>query len=136
MAHAFEWGKLLKCRLKGKTCRKWANGLNICDSVKNLDPRGWYAPTPGRYTCILQYCSKIFFSETAWPFKAKFYRKHLWEVRINVFINTGNPDHIIKWPPCPFMVKTIENSSSPEPLDRFLQNLACSIRDWSSTMCL
>ena len=41
MEHAFEWGKLLKCHLKGIICRKWANGLKICDSEKNLDPKGW-----------------------------------------------------------------------------------------------
>ena len=34
VAYAFEWGKLLKCHLKGKTCRKLANGQNI-DSEKN-----------------------------------------------------------------------------------------------------
>ena len=27
VAHAFEWGKLLKCHLKGKASRKLANGL-------------------------------------------------------------------------------------------------------------
>ena len=48
--HAFEWGKLLKCHFKGLICRKWANGLKICDSEKNLDPRGWSAPIPGQYT--------------------------------------------------------------------------------------
>ena len=52
-AHAFEWGKLLECHLKGKTCRKWVNGLKICDSEK-MDPLGWSASTPGQYTCILQ----------------------------------------------------------------------------------
>ena len=26
---AFEWGNLLKCHLKGKTCSKLANGLNF-----------------------------------------------------------------------------------------------------------
>ena len=29
VAYAFEWGKLLKCHLKKKTCRKLANGQNI-----------------------------------------------------------------------------------------------------------
>ena len=38
----FEWGKLLKYDLKGKTCRKWANGQNIKFYVyeKNLYPVG------------------------------------------------------------------------------------------------
>ena len=34
--HAFEWGKLLKCHLKGKTCSKLANGLNFYDLKKKL----------------------------------------------------------------------------------------------------
>ena len=32
--HAFEWGKLLKCHLKGKASRKLANGQNIDYSEK------------------------------------------------------------------------------------------------------
>ena len=47
VAHVFEWGKLLKCHLKGKTCRKCANGLKICDSENNLDPHGLFCPHPG-----------------------------------------------------------------------------------------
>ena len=35
-AHAFEWGKLLKCHLKGKASRKLANGQNIDYSEKRL----------------------------------------------------------------------------------------------------
>ena len=76
VAHVFEWGKLLKCHLKGKTYSKWANGLKVGNSEKKNDPRGWSAPTPGHYTSILHKYSKIFFSETTWPIKAKFYRKH------------------------------------------------------------
>ena len=34
VALALEWGKLLKCHLKGKPCRKWASGLKLCDSEK------------------------------------------------------------------------------------------------------
>ena len=52
VTYAFEWGKLLKCHLKGNTCRKWAKGLKICDSEKKkkkLDPRVWSAPNAGQY---------------------------------------------------------------------------------------
>ena len=34
VAHSFEWGKLLKCHLKGKASRKLANGQNIDHSEK------------------------------------------------------------------------------------------------------
>ena len=29
VTYAFEWGKLLKCYLKGKTCSKFSNRLNF-----------------------------------------------------------------------------------------------------------
>ena len=45
-AHAFEWGKLSKCHLKGKTLWKWANGLNIYDSKNKCTP-GAGLPHPG-----------------------------------------------------------------------------------------
>ena len=32
--------KPLKWDMKGKTCRRWVNELEILDSEKNLDPRG------------------------------------------------------------------------------------------------
>ena len=51
--------------------------------------------------------SKIF-SETAWPIKAKFYMKHLWEGETNVFIN--NPGHMTKMaamPICNIMMHAI-----------------------------
>ena len=50
--------------------------FKIDDSEKNLDPRDLSAPTPWQYTCILQRYSKSFFSETAWPIKAKLYEEH------------------------------------------------------------
>ena len=46
-AHAFEWGKLLKCDLKGKTCKKWINGRNIYVFEKNKCPLGVVRPCPG-----------------------------------------------------------------------------------------
>ena len=50
--HAFEWEKLLKCDLKGKTCRKWANGQKIFVYENILGPRGLSVPTSGLYVCI------------------------------------------------------------------------------------
>ena len=38
VAHSFEWGKLLKCHLKGKTCSKLANVLKFYDLKKKLTP--------------------------------------------------------------------------------------------------
>ena len=67
--------------------------------------------------------SKIFFSETAWPIKAKFYMKHLWEGGTNVYIN--NPGHMTKMAAMPiYGKKTLQKSSSPEPLDGFQPKLA------------
>ena len=38
-----------------------------------------------------------------------------------------------RWPPCPYMVKTLKKSSSPEPKGRWPWNLVCSIRCSSTT---
>ena len=47
--------------------------------------------------------SKIFSSETAWPIKAKFYMKHLWEGGTSVYIN--NPGHMTKMAAMPIYGK-------------------------------
>ena len=44
VAYAFEWGKLLKCHLKGKASRKLANGQNIDYSEKRKWPKGFICP--------------------------------------------------------------------------------------------
>ena len=54
---AFEWGKLLKKYLKGKSCMKWANGLKIYESKKLLSP--WVCVPPSRGN-ILEYITIIF----------------------------------------------------------------------------
>ena len=38
VAHTFEWGNLLQCHLKGKTCSKLAKRLNLYDLKKKLTP--------------------------------------------------------------------------------------------------
>ena len=47
--------------------------------------------------------SKIFFSETAWPIKAKFYTKHLQEGGTNIYIN--NAGHMTKMATMPIYGK-------------------------------
>ena len=44
VAYAFEWGKLLKCHLKGKASRKLANGQNIDYSEKKKLAQGLHLP--------------------------------------------------------------------------------------------
>ena len=58
VASAFEWGKLLKCHLKGKASRKLANGQTIDYSEKRKWPKGFICPCTGvKYhniqTCLL-----------------------------------------------------------------------------------
>ena len=58
------------------------------------------------YKCLWR--SKIVFSETAWPMKAKFYMMHLYEGGTNVYIN--NPCHITKMATMPIYGKTLQKS--------------------------
>ena len=44
VAYAFEWGKLLKCHLKGKASRKLENGQNIDYSEKKIMAQGRHLP--------------------------------------------------------------------------------------------
>ena len=62
VAHAFEWGKLLKWHLKGKGSTKLANGQNIDYSEKRKRPKGFICPCTGvKYhniqTCLLVYAA-------------------------------------------------------------------------------
>ena len=62
VAHAFEWEKLLKWHLKGKSSKKLANGQNIDYSEKRKRPKGFICPCTGvKYqniqTCLLVYAA-------------------------------------------------------------------------------
>ena len=59
--------------------------------MKKIDPRGLSAPALELYTCICPPFSKIFFSKTAWPVKAKFYVESPWEGGNKVQFNLSNP---------------------------------------------
>ena len=50
-------GKLLKCHLKGKTCRKLANGQDIDYSEKKNGPRASSAPILGLFSLIFKQVS-------------------------------------------------------------------------------
>ena len=57
--------------------------------------------------------SNAFFSETAWPIKAKFYVEPFWEGDTKVYIN--RPGHMTKMAAMPIYGKNLKKSSSPEP---------------------
>ena len=89
--------------------------------LKKIGPQGRiFAPTAGHYTCVLLYYSNIF-CENAWPIKAKFYVKHLYNGGINVYIN--NQGHMTKMATMPIYGKNPSKSSSLEPVDGFRRNL-------------
>ena len=56
--------------------------------------------------------SNVFFSETAWPIKAKFYVETPWEGGTKICIN--GPGHMTKMAAMPIYGKTLKKSS-PEP---------------------
>ena len=66
----------------------------------------------GELICPLN-ISNVFFSETAWPIKAKFYVELPWEGGTKVYIN--RPGHMTKMAAMPIYGKTLKKSSSPEP---------------------
>ena len=68
-------GQIGKISFEGKNLQEV--GQEFMTLKKTLDPRGQSAQTLGELcTCKLP---KIFFPETAWPFKAKFYSRGLKE---------------------------------------------------------
>ena len=80
---------------------------------------------------VCSQCSNIFFSETAGPIKAKFYVEPPW-VGGTIFCSR-HLGHMTKMAATPIYGKTLQKSSSPEPVGRFSRNLVCSIGDSSSS---
>ena len=73
-------------------------------------------------------CSKIFFSGTALPIKAKFYVEPPWVGGNDILRHLG---HMTKMAAMPIYGKNLQKSSSPEPPGRFSRNLVCNIGDSS-----
>ena len=65
-------------------------------------PRGLSTPVPGLYTCMWPPFSKLFFSTTAWPIKAKVHVEPPWEGE-KVYIN--GPGHMTKMAATPIYGK-------------------------------
>ena len=63
------------------------------------------------------------------PIKAKFYSEPLWVGGTKVC--SRHLGHMTKLAASPIYGKTLQKSSSPEPVGRFSRNLACSIGDSS-----
>ena len=83
-----------------------------------------------RPSVVCPQCSNVFFPETAWPIKAKFYVEPPW-VGGTKFCSR-HLGHVTKMAVKPiYGKKTLQKSSSPEPAGRFPRNLVCSIGDSS-----
>ena len=74
-------------------------------------------------------CANIFFSQTAWPIKAKFYVEPPWVEGTKVC--SRHLGHMTKITATLIYGKTLQKSSSLEPPGRFSRNLVCSIGDSS-----
>ena len=72
-------------------------------------PRELSAHTLGLNTCIWPLFSNIFFSETAWPIKAKFHVEPPWEGRKKFYINGSG--HMTKMIAMPIYGKNFKKSS-------------------------
>ena len=131
LSHLYVW--------MGKTVTKSFNGGKLAAKdyidwiillMKKFDPRGLSVPALGLYTYIWPPFSNIFSTETTWSIKAKFYVVPPWEGGRKVYIN--GPGHMTKMAAMPIYGKNLQKSS-PEPEVLWYWNLACSIRDSSST---
>ena len=71
VAYAFEWGNLVKCyKMGGKLAGSMQMDRRFMFMKKKLSSRG-YLPLSRGYIHVYDNDIQIFFSETAWPIKAK-----------------------------------------------------------------
>ena len=64
-----------------------------------------YTNAPASVVVRRQQCSNIFFSETAWPIKAKLHAEPPWEGGTKVYIN--GPSHMTKMAAMPIYGKNL-----------------------------
>ena len=107
----------------------------ICPWVRNFSPHRlimekMMSPLFSSPVIWRPHSLKIFFSETTGPVKVKFHMEPPWDrgTKVQTVLVTWP-----RWPPCPYMVKTLKKSSSPEPKGRWPWNLVCSIGCSSTT---
>ena len=75
--------------------------------------------------------SNFFSLETVRPIGAKFHVEPPWDGGMKVCSN--GPGQFPRWPPCPYIVKTLNKSFSVEPKGRWPWKLVCGIRYSSAT---
>ena len=115
----------------------WHMGLSISSSTKPLG--SWSDYSIGRhlssvcmyYVCVCQHFQKSSPLKPLGRLKLNF----MWSL-----LGMGERKFLQmvlvtwpKWPPCPYMVKTLKKSSSPEPKGLWPRNLVCSIVCSSTT---
>ena len=61
VTYAFEWVNLLKCQLKGKTCRKLTNGQDIDYFEEKKWPQGFICPFTGVFVHNIQTCLLVWY---------------------------------------------------------------------------
>ena len=85
---------------------------HIYDFISSPEPLGSQGelivyPSSRRPSVVRPPFQKIFFSETAWPIKAKFYVEPPWEGGTKVYIN--GPGHMTKMAAMPIYSKNLKN---------------------------
>ena len=100
--------------------------------MKNKKSPGNCLPIPlGLNTCIWPLFSNIFFSETAWPIKAKFHVEPPWEGGKKFYINGSG--HMTKMIAMPIYSKNFKKSSPTNLIVLCSLNLAWGIMYSNST---
>ena len=100
----------------------------ISSTEPKAHKRAYSVPMVGRPSVRCAQCLNIS-SEIAWLIKAKFIVEPPWVGGTKLC--SQHVGLMTKMPPIPYMVKTLQKSSTPEPVDRFPRNLVCSIGDAS-----
>ena len=91
---------------------------HIYDFISSPEPLGSQGELivypSSRRPSVIRPSTIFFFSETAWPFKAKFYVEPSWEGGGGAKVYRNGPGHMTKMAAMPIYGKNLKKSSSPE----------------------